>query len=147
MLPRHPKSRVSHVRHDLNLSVHKARLVLIDNSWPDDRIGSAVGDQHRLANAGQKIIVVEGAREERLDGHTAERTGYTPTSGKDLRSRVARSTGAITTRGCGTLSSTSVAKKTRNEAEKFLREDRRGLVMPSFVMPPIRLIPLMSPSP
>src|ERR1700730_1082310 len=58
-----PKWRVSRIRHHVNLCVSHLRLVLVDDGWFDDRVLGAMRNQHRLADPGQEIVVVERARE------------------------------------------------------------------------------------
>ena len=54
------------VGHDVDLRVGEASLVLIHNLWLYDRILRALRDEHRFANPGQEIVVVEGPREQAL---------------------------------------------------------------------------------
>ena len=61
-----PKGCVTGVRHYVNLRVSNARLVLVDDGRLDNGIGCAMRDQHRFADAGQELIIVERAREQSL---------------------------------------------------------------------------------
>lgn len=56
-----PESPVSRVCHYMNLSMGHTGLVLVDSGWFHNRILRPMRDQHRLADAGQEVIVVEGA--------------------------------------------------------------------------------------
>ena len=60
-----PERRVSRV-HQVNLRMRHGRLVLIDDSGLDNRISTAVRNQHRLADLGQEVVVVERPREQPL---------------------------------------------------------------------------------
>ena len=61
-----PETSVSGIWKYLNLSVGDDGLMLIDGGHFDDRILSTVRDQCRLADPGQKIIVIERSRKQCL---------------------------------------------------------------------------------
>jgi len=50
---------VPRIRHHVNLRVSHARLVLVNDGWFDNRVIGAMRNQHRLADLGQEIVVVE----------------------------------------------------------------------------------------
>src|SRR5215216_4842758 len=58
-----PERCVSRVRHDLNLSVRQAGLVLIYNGRLDHCIVGTMRDQYGPADLRQQIVIVERARE------------------------------------------------------------------------------------
>src|SRR6185312_7607395 len=62
IIPERCMSRLGRV----NFCVSDGSFVLIDSRWPDNRIISALGDQHRLADLRQEIVIIQGAREQRL---------------------------------------------------------------------------------
>src|SRR5215471_14499817 len=59
-----PEHGVSGAREQLDLGVRHRRLVLLDHGGLDHRIPLAVGDQHRLPDLRQEVVVVEDTREQ-----------------------------------------------------------------------------------